>query len=77
MTQKPGNTDEGGQNSHTDLYLLSHHLSDMAWVTPAASKTDWKPNTVLPADVLEWSSWHWDSQKSWWVQCEHHAFKVM
>lgn len=45
MTQKPGNIDKSGQKPRTDLHLLPRHLPAVAWVTPAASKTDWKPNT--------------------------------
>lgn len=80
MTQKPGNIDEGGQKPCMDLYLLSCHLSDMAWVIPAASKTDWKPN---PWHYLLWCTGVailtlrlQQSHKSWLVQQEGHAFKV-
>lgn len=45
MTQKPGNIDKSGQKPRMDSHLLPRRLPDTAWVTPAASKTDWKTNT--------------------------------
>lgn len=55
MTQNPEKIDEGSQKPCTDLHLVSHHWSDITWVTPAAFRTNWKPNVwCLPAFIY-WS----------------------